>query len=428
MPPDGCGRPEPPRESRIALARVYRELAAQVADLRAAAGHQGTPAPDDGGAGAEAGVRLAESILAAERAIAAGSWRPDGLAGPHKARMYMLQGARRTAGLLEVFHGLSRPDVSGLERVTSQLLDEVASQLEECAAGVATYGRVLPEPNRIEQVRERFTVAGHRRFADQLAAGQGSDQLRTFAAWYFVLQQLCWGASLAAIHCRAMHDAPLEASVRSEQSALVKTLADGPSVAKWIRRARRNLSLRSVHFQNSLRLAAGLALARLAVGVLGLQHGFWVGFATLVVLKTSAAGTRSTAVQAAVGTAIGFAVSSALVTTLGVHALDLLDPAAHRGLRCLLPAGGGQLRRRSGLLHPGHRDVVQPVETGRLDRGFDTDRGRPGRGGDRSGHWHGHLAPGGLLGALRGGRSALHRRWGLRRGNGEPGARSVARR
>ncbi len=308
-------------ESRVALARVYRELASQVADLRAAVGSDGKSEPDDGGAGSEAGVRLAESILAAERAIAAGSWRPDGLASPHKARMYMLQGGRRIAGLLEVFHGLSHPDVAGLEPVTGQLLDEVASQLDGCADGVATYGRVLPEPKRIEAVRERFTVAGHRRFADHLAGGQGSDQLQTFAAWYFVLQQLCWGASLASIHCRAMHGAPLEASVRSEQSALVETLADGPSVAKWIRRARRNLSLRSVHFQNSLRLAAGLALARLAVGVLGLQHGFWVGFATLVVLKTSAAGTRSTAVQAAVGTAIGFAVSSALVTTLGVHEL-----------------------------------------------------------------------------------------------------------
>ncbi len=308
-------------ESRVALARVYRELAAQVADLRPAAGRQRAPAHEDGTSGSEAGERLDGSILGAERAIAAGAWRPDGLASPHKARMYMLQGARRIAGLLEVFHGLPHQDVAGLEHETGHLLDEVASQLERCAGGITTYGRVLPEPNRIERVQDRFTVAGHRRFADHLAAGQDAEQLRAFAAWYFVLQQLCWGASLASIHCRAMHGASLEATVRSEQSALVTTLADGRSAAKWIRRARRNLSFRSVHLQNSLRLAAGLALARLAVGILGLQHGFWVGFATLVVLKTSAAGTRSTAVQAAVGTAIGFAVTSLLITTFGVNAL-----------------------------------------------------------------------------------------------------------
>jgi len=57
------------------------------------------------------------------------------------------------------------------------------------------------------------------------------------------------------------------------------------------------------------------------VGLFDLQNGFWVGFATLVVLKTSAAGTRATAVQAVVGTAIGFGVSSVLITTFGVDAL-----------------------------------------------------------------------------------------------------------
>ncbi|MGH9079755.1 MAG: FUSC family protein, partial [Acidimicrobiales bacterium] len=277
--------------------------------------------PDGGDNAGEVDGGLAESILAAEQAIARSAWRPDGLASPYKARMYMLQGARRIAGLIEVFHRLPVRSVAGLEDVSSHLIDELASELDRCAGGVASYGRVLPEPGRIEQVKDRFTAAGHRRFTDDLAGGQEPDGLRSFAAWYFVLQQLSWGASLASIHCRAMHNAPLEASVRSEQSTLVQTLVDGPSMAKWIRRARRNLSLRSVHLQNSLRLAAGLALARLAVGILGLQHGFWVGFATLVVLKTSAAGTRSTAVQAAVGTAIGFAVSGVLITTFGVDAL-----------------------------------------------------------------------------------------------------------
>jgi uncharacterized membrane protein YccC len=104
------------------------------------------------------------------------------------------------------------------------------------------------------------------------------------------------------------------------RSPLVSCLTDSDSVKKWVRRARRNLTIRSIHMQNSLRLAAGLALARLVVGLLGLQHGFWVGFATLVVLKTSSAGTRSTAAQAAIGTAVGFGVSAFFITTFGVRA------------------------------------------------------------------------------------------------------------
>ncbi len=306
-------------ESRVALARVYRMLAEQVGALGPFGRDDARP-PGGGDADSD-DDRLPQAILAAEQAIARSAWRPDGLASPHKARMYMLQGARRIAGLIELFHRLPVRSEAGLEDVSNDLVGELASELDRCATGVASYGQVLPEPDRIEKVTERFSTVGRRRFSEELAAGEGSDRLRSFAAWYFVLQQLSWGASLASIHCRAMHNAPLEASARSEQSDLVQTLADGPSVAKWARRARRNLSLRSVHLQNSLRLATGLALARLAVGIFGLQHGFWVGFATLVVLKTSAAGTRSSAFQAAVGTAIGFAVTSVVITTFGVDAL-----------------------------------------------------------------------------------------------------------
>ncbi len=304
-------------ESRVALAQVFRALAEQVGALSTPVGH--TPVPPDE-PGDEAADRLARAILEAEQAIARSAWRPDGLAGPHKARMYMLQGARRMAGLIGAFQHLSVRSVPGLEGASRQLTDQLARELDRCGTALATDGRVLPEPEQIEQAKDRFSAAGHRRFADELAADAGPGRLRAYAAWYFVHQQLSWGASLASIHCRVMHGAPLQVSVSSARSTLVATLADGPSLVKWARRARRNLSWNSVHLQNSVRLATGLALARLAVGIFGLQHGFWVGFATLVVLKTSAAGTRSTAWQAAAGTAIGFAVSSVLITTFGVDA------------------------------------------------------------------------------------------------------------
>ncbi|MGH9081473.1 MAG: hypothetical protein ACRDYE_15610, partial [Acidimicrobiales bacterium] len=156
-------------ESREALARVYRILADQVGDLLSDARNRVGPTEGfehDG----EADDRLAQSLLAAEQAIARSAWRPDGLASPHKARMYMLQGARRIAGLLEVFERLPIRSVVGLEDVSSHLIAELASELGRCARGIASYGQVLPEPDRIEQVKERFTLAGHRRFADDLAA------------------------------------------------------------------------------------------------------------------------------------------------------------------------------------------------------------------------------------------------------------------
>jgi uncharacterized membrane protein YccC len=79
------------------------------------------------------------------------------------------------------------------------------------------------------------------------------------------------------------------------------------------------LSPRSVAFQNSLRVAVGLALARLLGGVLEVENGFWVLFATLSVVRTNAPQTGATAVQAVLGTVIGFAVALPLLLVIGTR-------------------------------------------------------------------------------------------------------------
>src|SRR5207245_10086751 len=50
-------------------------------------------------------------------------------------------------------------------------------------------------------------------------------------------------------------------------------------------------SVRSVWFQNSVRGAAGLAIAVFIAQRTGLQHGFWVVLGTLSVLRSNALGT-----------------------------------------------------------------------------------------------------------------------------------------
>src|SRR5262249_23324018 len=47
------------------------------------------------------------------------------------------------------------------------------------------------------------------------------------------------------------------------------------------------------------------------------QHGFWVVFGTLSVLRTSAASTGSTALRALLGTAVGFVIGAALIVAIG---------------------------------------------------------------------------------------------------------------
>lgn len=76
---------------------------------------------------------------------------------------------------------------------------------------------------------------------------------------------------------------------------------------------RSHLAPRSAHLQNSLRLAVALAIARVAAGVLQLTHGFWVLLATLTVLRTSAADTRTALRPAVLGTIAGAAVSGGVM-------------------------------------------------------------------------------------------------------------------
>jgi uncharacterized membrane protein YccC len=55
------------------------------------------------------------------------------------------------------------------------------------------------------------------------------------------------------------------------------------------------------------------------VGALGLQHGFWVVFATLTILRTTASTTSATAQEAVAGTVVGFGAAAGLAVAFGGH-------------------------------------------------------------------------------------------------------------
>jgi uncharacterized membrane protein YccC len=101
----------------------------------------------------------------------------------------------------------------------------------------------------------------------------------------------------------------------------------GPSGEGSSRMLRRRLasylSFRSVWFRNSLRGAAGLALAVAVVEFTNVEHGFWVVLGALSVLRSNALGTGSTALRAVGGTAVGFVVGSAIMIGVAGHAAAL---------------------------------------------------------------------------------------------------------
>jgi uncharacterized membrane protein YccC len=73
----------------------------------------------------------------------------------------------------------------------------------------------------------------------------------------------------------------------------------------------------SVWLQNSLRGAAGLALAVGVAEASSVQHSFWVVLGALSVLRSNALSTGATVVRALLGTLVGFVIGAGLVLAIG---------------------------------------------------------------------------------------------------------------
>ena len=75
----------------------------------------------------------------------------------------------------------------------------------------------------------------------------------------------------------------------------------------------------SIWLRNSLRGAAGLAVAVFIAQRGGLQHSFWVVLGTISVLRSNALGTGWSVLTALVGTAVGILIGAGLVIAIGTH-------------------------------------------------------------------------------------------------------------
>ncbi|MFF3322437.1 FUSC family protein [Streptomyces sp. NPDC002889] len=95
--------------------------------------------------------------------------------------------------------------------------------------------------------------------------------------------------------------------------------ADVSTPYLWWRRFTGHMTLRSVQFQNAVRIALGLGAARLVAGSLDLTHGFWVLLAVLTLGRTTAGATWSAVRSALIGTLVGAVAAGALLLVVGRH-------------------------------------------------------------------------------------------------------------
>ncbi|WP_369166875.1 FUSC family protein [Streptomyces sp. R28] len=274
----------------------------------------------------EAGARLRLSnIPAAERP-----------AGPGRAVRGLSQAGAAARRLLEQlahltetgeFHAFVREGAGvgecGGRTVTAAgrpLLPQVVSQCEETAAALRT-GRADPGPwaglrmdkaiDDFQQMRVRQVTGA----ADEVPTLPGPGPvpvLRRQAALFAVAESVRILEVSVRVGLDGRRTPPIE-----PRELFWYTQAATPRL--WARRITGNMTIRSVQFQNAVRIAVALAAARLVAGSLDLTHGFWVLLAVLTLSRTTVGETWTAIRQAVTGNLVGAVAAGALLIGLGRH-------------------------------------------------------------------------------------------------------------
>ncbi len=314
-------------DRRAALARAARRLAvlAQAhaegrTDRRAAAaaaaelqrlrhGFDATPYPPSGTGPAE--IALAKMVSRAEwvEAKSAVDQGSTALGLPHVRSVYsaVAEVLRAIAAVLDA--GGRRPGQPAAVALTAAL-----SALEE--ARVVSLGPVV---DRLVAATADRGVAARSSGRPAPAGGQA---VRAFLIPLFRVRALGFATQmLGALAMEAAGMAPPAGTGEPAAPSARQVVVDV---------ARAHLTLRSVWLRNSLRGAAGLALAVAIARATGVSHGFWVVLGALSVLRSNAIGTGVTAVRALAGTVAGFVIAAVIMIGVGSEpvALWLLLPVA----------------------------------------------------------------------------------------------------
>ncbi|MFI1456195.1 FUSC family protein [Streptomyces roseus] len=91
------------------------------------------------------------------------------------------------------------------------------------------------------------------------------------------------------------------------------------TVRLWWHRLAAHAGPRSVHFQNAVRIALALAVARTVAGLDSLPHGFWAMLAVVSLTRTTAVQTRGTVRSALIGTCVGALAAGTVLALAGGH-------------------------------------------------------------------------------------------------------------
>ncbi|MFG3322609.1 FUSC family protein [Streptomyces sp. NPDC048171] len=230
--------------------------------------------------------------------------RPTGAGRRDRALAQAGSSARR---LLDQLAALGELPPAPADTASQTLLHGVAATCSD-AAGVLRGGRSVRGAEFIEEMTARFL--------DERAGepeGRGDPPYALLRRRSTLLTVAASAVTVRSAADLATGGGPALPGLPHEQFWYARV----PVVPLWLVRIRGNLTPRSVVFQNAVRTALGLALARLVAGSLDLSHGFWVLLSVLTLARTTAVGTWSAVRSAAAGTLIGAVVAGALIIGAG---------------------------------------------------------------------------------------------------------------
>ncbi|MBT3163874.1 FUSC family protein [Streptomyces sp. Vc74B-19] len=253
------------------------------------------------------GPETAEALWAACRDLrfsrTPAGGRPTGAGARDRALAQAGYATRRCLDLLAVLAPLLRPPV---DLPSATLLRGLAAACSD-TAGALRGTHPAPDPEGIEEMTAQYAAA--RGVPSDLRGDPHPLLSRQSALLAVAVSAVTVSAAVALATGRR---GPLPGLPREQ------FWYAGASTARlwWVRIAD-HVTPRSVVFQNAVRTASGLALARLVAGSLDLSHGFWVLLGMLTLGRTTAGATWSAVRGAVAGTLVGSLAAGALLVSVG---------------------------------------------------------------------------------------------------------------
>lgn len=313
LPARGADRPY-----RLVLADAIGTASRAADALAARAGGRtadGTSDRQGDGAGDHPDSNFPESLLrdlprageALRPALLPPAERPGGAGRTDRA---LTQAAGAARELLSQLRGLAAQETALHDPESAVLLARVAQACRDTED--ALRGGPAPPATRMDEAIRAFQEARLAAARRPAPTRPSPDVLRHQAA---VLASSV-PAQIAKSSLRVAIDGRAAGPLHPES---VFWYASRPTAYLYWVRVRGHLTPHSVHFQNAVRITAGLALARLTAGLLDLAHGFWVLLAVLTLTRTNVIGTWRNVRLALAGTFVGSLAAAGLLIAFGPH-------------------------------------------------------------------------------------------------------------